>query len=97
MITKTVAVTSYVKVTLDETKFTPEWMAEFRRGFYDFDTLGDHIEHLAQLTAREIVDENYDYDKLGITPHPFVEGYGPLNEMGILLEIKYIETETMLK
>ncbi len=83
MITKTVQVTFDVKVTVDETKFTPEFMGEFRNCFYPFDTLDDHIKHLAQLAAREFITG----------PYSFVEGYGYAEEMGISTEIESQEEE----
>ena len=51
---------------------TEEFMAEFRHNFFDFDTIDDHIKHLAYLGVRQ--DVGYDY---------FIEGYGPSNEMGL--------------
>lgn len=76
MITKTVEVTQIVNVTIDETKFDEQFMAEFRRYFFDYDRLDDHITHLAQLHARGISDEN-----------DFIEGYGPASGMGIKFKI----------
>ena len=67
-----VDVITRVKVTVDETKFTPQFMEEFRQSFYPFDTIDEHIRHLAQLFAREIADET-----------DFIEGYGMPAEMGI--------------
>jgi hypothetical protein len=87
MVKQTVLVTSEVDVTVDETKFTEEWMAEFRKSFYPFFTVQDHIEHLAQLYARGVID---GFDK------EFVEGYGPLKEMGITFEYGPIETEIVV-
>lgn len=66
-----VEVTFYVDVEMDETKFTPEFMEEFRKYFFPFDCLDDHACHIAQLAAREVLDEK------------FTEGYGPLKDMGI--------------
>lgn len=84
MIDREVRVTQTVLVAVDESKFTPEFMAEFRRHFYDFHTLDDHIEHIAQLVARGLVD---DFTK-------FIEGYGPPAEMGIRFHIPRGSTET---
>jgi hypothetical protein len=61
-----------IVVTVDETKFTSEFMREFRLHFYPFDTLDKHIEHLAQLHARGLAAD-----------HSFIEGYGPAKDMGI--------------
>lgn len=81
---RTVTVTHVVKVTVDETKFTEEWMAEFRRHFYPFDTLDEHIEHLGELFSRGLINEFGD---------PFIEGYGNASEMGIRFEWDYTEVE----
>jgi len=63
-----------VLVTLDETKFTPEFMQEFRESFYDFWTIEQHAAHIAQLAARGLRDFSHN---------DFVEGYGVVGEMGI--------------
>jgi hypothetical protein len=87
MVKQTVVVTTEVDVSIDESKFTEEWMAEFRQHFYSFTTVQDHIEHLAQLYARGVIDgfEN-----------EFVEGYGPLKEMGISFTDGPIETQIVV-
>lgn len=61
-----------VTVEVDESKFDEEFMAEFREYMYPFDTVEEHMEHLAQLNARGLA---YNYD--------FIEGYGPTDEAGI--------------
>lgn len=65
-----VDVTQTVEVEVDESKFTPEFMQEFRNSFYSFHTINQHLEHLAQLYARGL-----DRD--------FIEGYGPAQDFGI--------------
>ena len=87
MITKEVTVTFTVEVTMDETKFTREFMAEFRKDFYDLKSIDDHAMHLAQLAAREL----YSFSKY--EPEEFVEGYGPIGEMGVTVEITDQEVE----
>lgn len=72
---KIVTVTQEIMVEVDETTFTEEFMNEFKKDFYDFETIDDHIKHLAQLYARGLVDEN-----------SFIEGYGPAANMGIKFE-----------
>lgn len=72
MQTHTVRVEQIVEVSIDETKFTPEFMAEFNLTMYRFGSLTKHIEHLAQLYARGIADE-----------FSFIEGYGNASEFGI--------------
>lgn len=66
-----------VKVTVDESKFTPEFMAEFREYFYPFKTVEDHIRHIAFLAAT---------GQLGFLPC-FIEGYGESKDCGIEVEI----------
>ena len=81
-VTKDIEVTITVRVSVDETKFTPEFMRDFRETFYPFHSLDDHIQHLAQMEAREMISG----------PTDFVEGYGQLDEMGITT--RWIDTET---
>lgn len=64
-----------VEVEVDETKFTDAWLAEWRGAFYPFHSVEDHIEHIAQLEARGLLDPS------------FTEGYGPLAEMGIKAKV----------
>jgi uncharacterized protein (DUF2126 family) len=78
MLTRKVQVTQTVEVTVDEATFTPEFMAEFRQFFFPFETLDEHLEHLAQLHARGIASD---------FPHAFIEGYGPPKDMGIRFEV----------
>lgn len=60
-------------IEIDETKFTPEFFAQFDAVISPFgDDLNEHFEHLAQLFARGVV-----------TGDSFIEGYGPASEMGI--------------
>lgn len=87
MLTKEISVTQYVKVTIDESKFTPEFFEEFNKNYFYFGDNGDdehdrkwalenHCKHLAQLHARGIYDDD-----------DFIEGYGPAKDMGIRFEI----------
>jgi hypothetical protein len=74
MTSRTVRVSQLIEVTVDESKFTPEFMSEFRREtMYSFTLIEDHIAHLAQLYARSLVHDNRDY----------IEGYGIARDMGI--------------
>jgi len=54
--------TDTFKVELDETVLTDKWMADFREVFFDFYTLEEHAEHIAQHRAR--------------FGRGFIEGYG---------------------
>jgi len=69
-----VVVTQTIEVSVDESKFTEAWMAEFRESFFQFYTLGQHLCYLAQLYARGLVDDFGEQ---------FIEGYGPAADMGI--------------
>jgi hypothetical protein len=79
---KLVEVRQWVEVEVDESKFTKHFMKEFRRYFYPFYTIDDHIEHLAQLYARGIADQ-----------YNFIEGYGEAKDMGIKFFNNDIEVE----
>lgn len=79
---ESVIVTMYVDVEVDETKFTEEFMQEFREAFYDFHTVDDHIEHLATLFARGLVYNG-----------SFIEGYGETEDMGIKFKMIDIDRE----
>lgn len=85
MVTREVKVEQVVSVTVDETKFTDAFMAEFRGSMYPFDTLNDHLEHLAQMYARGLCDEFTT----------FIEGYGPPKEMGIEAAVTHQVEEVM--
>lgn len=82
-----VRVEHIVKVELDETKFTADFMAQFASTISDFDTLEQHAEHIAQLAAREV------YGLSRHVPSEFVEGYGPIGLMGISAEVRNTEVE----
>ena len=86
MKTYNIEVRQTVRVTLDETKFTPEFMEEFRASFYQFHDIEDHAEHVAQLAARGIHDFGHDRTE-------FVEGYGPVGDFGMWVEAKDTTTE----
>ncbi len=83
MITKRVIVSQVIEVTVDDTKFTPEFFAEFEATMYPYDTIDRHIEHLAQLYARGVVDQG-----------DFIEGYGPSEGMGIEFSVEPWSVET---
>jgi len=59
-----------VEVEIDEAKFDEAFLLEFRDSFYPFFDVNDHVEHIAQLEARGLLDD-------------FTEGYGPIKDMGI--------------
>ena len=81
MTTKTLTVTQDITITVDESKFTPEFMANFNRYFHELNTVEDHMKYLAEVYARGIVTSYGD----------FLEGYGPLDKMGIKFERENID------
>jgi hypothetical protein len=76
MITKDVQITHVVRVTVDETKFTKEFLAEFQSYMFQFRDVNKHIEHLGYLFAVNLLDE---YSS-------FVEGYGRPSDFGMKFE-----------
>ena len=79
---KIVAVTQVVEVEVDESKFTPQFMEGFKRFMYDFDSIDDHIKHIAQLEARGL-------------RRSFIEGYGPIENFGINSHVVSAEEEIL--
>lgn len=69
-----ITIRSDFRVEVDETKFTPEFFAEFSRYMWAMDSVEEAVAHLADLFARGMIrgDRN-----------EFIEGYGPAAEMGI--------------
>lgn len=58
----TVTRTDEYIIEFDENIINDEWMADFRKSFYRFDSYEEHAEHIAQIRAR--IGEG------------FIEGYG---------------------
>jgi hypothetical protein len=78
-----VTFTISVELEIDKSKFDEAFMKEFREGFYDFDTLDEHVAHLAQLYLRGINDDR-----------DFIEGYGEAEEMGIkFLDYTFVDED----
>lgn len=67
----TVTRTDEYIIELDENVINKEFMSEFRQVFYNFTSLENHAEHLAQFQAR-----------IG---NSFIEGYGHVNRDGKLI------------
>lgn len=86
MVTKIFQVNQIVEVTVDETKFTEDWMASFRKFFYKYKTVDDHMGHIAQLEARGVYS-------IGAVGNVFIEGYGPADEMGIKATVQDCEID----
>lgn len=82
MVTKTVQVTFEVEVTVDEDKFDDYFMAEYADFFYPFTCLDEHMEHIAQMRVRNILEE-------------FTEGYGEIKDLGIVANVKNQDEEIL--
>ncbi|CDO35794.1 hypothetical protein [Novosphingobium sp. KN65.2] len=78
-----IEIVQVVTVKLDETKFDETFMSEFRDSFFQFDSIEEHAEHIAQLEARGLIA---DYK-------PFIEGYGPAEDMGITTKVETVDTD----
>lgn len=76
-----VEVTHYVDVSIDEKKFTEKFLKEFREHFYNFQTVEDHVAHLAWMEVQDML------------PGDFIEGYGSKKEMGIDIHIVDSDSE----
>ena len=48
-----------IQVEIDESKFTEEFMQGFRQTVYNFHSLDEHIEHIAQLSARGLLSHEF--------------------------------------
>jgi len=77
-----VEVTRIIEVSVDEEKFDEIFMGEFRKNFYEFNTIEDHMQYLAQLYARGVTDGS---------PKSFLDGYGFCEDMSI--KFRNIDTE----
>lgn len=60
-------------IEVDDSVITEEWMAQFRNVFYDFRTIEEHVEHVAQLRARFCSQNLYG---------GLMEGYGDVANKG---------------
>lgn len=80
----TVEVRQTVRVSVDESKFTPEFMREFQDMMHPIDSVAEHATWLGELYARGIVDDG---------PSEFIEGYGRPADMGIKFEQVEVSSE----
>lgn len=71
-----VKVVQVVRVILDETKFTPGLLAEYWKRFGLFETIEQHVTDLAVQYSGGCIDNG-----------DFAEGLGPLDELGVHMEI----------
>lgn len=81
-----VRVTRFIRISVDPTKFTPEFMAEYSSYITDLETIDEHIEHLAELANRGVIDGGRDQE---------IEGYGKLSDMGITCRVMHNESEVL--
>ncbi len=68
-------------IEIDENKINQEWMDNFSNHFYEFKTLEEHAQHIAQYRAR--FPEDTLIEGYGI---PLVNGDIPLYAIGNLTE-----------
>ena len=73
-----------ISVEVDESKFTPEFMAAYYEHMTELETIDEHRKHLAELYATGRID-GY--------PSEEVEGYGKLSDMGIKLSVVCCEVD----
>lgn len=85
MTTKVIIVTQHIKVTVDETKFTPTFMENFTRHFHPCEDVEAHMRHIATSYARGIIDSSSQ----------FLEGYGELTNFGVKLKREDTEAEVV--
>lgn len=74
-----------VSVTIDPKKFTKKFLKDFAATFYKFTTVQQHVDHLAQLYARGVVN----------SMTTFIEGYGDIKEFGISFKELSIEVDPL--
>ena len=75
-----------VDVEVDETKFTDQFMEEYSISITKRTTIDEHMQNLAIMYARGLIDY-YPF------PDAFIEGYGKMSEMGIKLDLEFRDTE----
>ncbi len=76
-----VTVIQEVEVTLDESKFTEEFMNDFSKDYHHIEDIEGHARHIAEVIAQDSGYPNY------------IDGYGDLEEMGIGVSASNPETE----
>lgn len=85
LIEREVEVMFPVYVTIDVSKFTPEFMERFNASMHDFgDSLDEHFKYLAEM---HVMDNDSGW------PDYAIEGYGPAKDMGISFDMSDPETD----
>lgn len=80
---KTYTVETIVTVEVDESKFTPEFLHSFSSAITPLDDVDEHMGSLAEAFA---------IGQISGYPKEFVEGYGELESMGIVLKRECTDT-----
>ena len=85
-------------IEFDENIINKEWMDDFTTFMYDFDTLEEHAEHLAQFEARfgDSFIEGYGVVKRnGKPPYPYnaKEYEGKISKEELAINIKVISED----
>ena len=62
-----------VTVTVDVSKFTDEFMAEFRSFMYPFTEIDQHVAHIGKCYMNNFIQSEND----------FLGGYGKLSDFGV--------------
>ena len=70
---KSFVVEQQITISVDESKFTPEFMKSFSEHIQELDSIKEHLEYLVEMYARGIVS----------SPGDFLEGYGELRDFGV--------------
>lgn len=73
-----------ISVEVDESKFTPKFLADFSEYITEMENIEDHRKYLAEIFAQGLI---HGY------PTEDVEGYGRLSEMGIRLSRVCLEVD----
>ena len=79
--TKTITVTQEITVTVDESRFTPEFMASYSKHFHECEAVENHMQYIAKCCALGIIASKGD----------FLEGYGKLDDFGIRFKRESID------
>ncbi len=70
-----VKIEKLIEVEIDESKFTEEFINDFKESFYPFENMDAHITHIAWLESSRLLNS-------------FTEGYGDISDFGISAQEK---------
>jgi len=94
----TVTKTDEYEVEIDENIINDEFMAEFKKNFFDIDTLQVHAENIAQLKSRFDPEFFEGYGPImidGKAPHHYPKAELNGININVLSEDEYIETDAI--